>query len=139
MSGTTVDQVRRIDFWQHQNRGTLTVYEGGNPESVPFEIKRVFALTGVPDGAHRGGHAHHRCVQMMAALVGPAAITVRDGWDEFTVPLSNPGHGLLVPAGLWCDLAFEGPDTVVVVFCDRPYEEADYLRDWNDFLKFKAG
>jgi hypothetical protein len=60
---------------------------------------------------------------------------VDDGRQTRSVTLSDAATGLLIPPGLWMSITFAGPETLLAVFCDRPYEESDYIRDRGEFLR----
>ena len=138
MSGTTVSAVRQVAFSQYQRDGVLTVFPGDNPAGVPFPIARVFTISGVPAGGARGDHAHRACSQLVVCLTGQADVRVDDGDAVRTVVLDTAAVGLLIPPGLWNVITFARAATVVAVFCDQPYDEADYIRDRAQFLLAKG-
>jgi len=129
----TLASLRRVTFAQHRGNGTLTVYPANMPGGVPFPIARVFTLSGVAAGGVRGNHAHRRCSQLVACLAGRTVVAVTDGKESQEIVLASATDGLLVPPGLWLAMTMDGPATVVAVFCDQPYDDADYLRDWDEF------
>jgi hypothetical protein len=118
-----------------QPGGVLTVFPGDDPAGVPFPIARVFTITGVARGGSRGNHAHRVCTQLVTCLAGEVEVAVDDGRQTRNVVLSDAGTGLLIPPGLWNSITFAGPETLLAVFCDRPYEESDYIRDRGEFLR----
>lgn len=138
MRDTRVSAAREIAFAQHVRDGVLTVYPAAEPGGVPFSIARLFTLGGVAAGGTRGQHAHHACTQLLVCLAGRAELAVDDGRDERRFVLEHPARGVLVPPGLWMVLTFAGPGTLVAVFCDRPFEESDYLRERAAFLREKG-
>ncbi|EMN47152.1 WxcM-like protein [Leptospira interrogans str. L1207] len=138
MKNTTVSDLRKIKFWQHSKNGVLSVFEGSNENSVPFSIARVFTISGVLVGGVRGNHAHRKCIQLVVCLVGSVTIEITDGRNKKEIVLSNSSIGLLIPAGLWNTIIFNQLESVIAVFCDRIYEEDDYLRDPAEFLIYKG-
>jgi dTDP-4-dehydrorhamnose 3,5-epimerase-like enzyme len=116
--------------------GSLSVAETG--VSVPFNIVRTFHITGMPLKGLRGRHAHRRCNQFMVCLNGAMSIRCDDGTGSRTARLVRPDRGLLVPPGIWIELQCEAEQSVLLVLCDRLYEEADYIRDWADFKTWRA-
>lgn len=138
MKHSTVADLREIVFPRHVGGGVLTVYPGADPGGVPFLIARVFAISGVPAGGARGRHAHRGCSQLCVCLAGRVEIHVDDGRQRRSVRLEDPALGLLIPPWLWNEVIFSGPDTVLVVFCDEPYDERDYVRDRAEFLRAKG-
>lgn len=135
---TTISDLRQLGFLQHHASGVLTVCEGEDPTGIDFPIRRVFAVSGVPAGATRGGHAHRFCTQVVLCLSGRVDIAIDDGRDTTTLVLDSSAQGLYIPPGLWNTLVFEGPGTIISVFCDYPYDVADYIRDRNEYLAIKG-
>jgi oxalate decarboxylase/phosphoglucose isomerase-like protein (cupin superfamily) len=135
---TRVTSAREIAFFQHERDGVLTVYPAADPAGVPFPIARLFTLGGVAAGGTRGHHAHRACSQLLACLAGRAELAIDDGREQRRFVLEHPARGVLVPPGLWMVVTFAGPGTLVAVFCDRPFEESDYLRERAEFLREKG-
>ena len=112
-------------------RGNLSVIEH---EVVPFDIKRVYYLYDVPAGAERGGHAHKKLQQFLVALSGSFDVLLNDGKVEKTVTLNKPFEGLLISKGIWRELKNFSSGAVCLVVASEVFEEADYIRDFEDFL-----
>ncbi len=136
MKETTVNDCRVIDIRKYSdNRGYLSVIEGGL--DIPFEIKRIYYLYMVPEAA-RGAHAHKRLQQLMIATSGSVHVTMDDGKNRKTFVLDRPWKGLLVPPGLWRTLNDFSGGTVCMVLASEKYEVSDYIRDYDDFLRYKG-
>jgi dTDP-4-dehydrorhamnose 3,5-epimerase-like enzyme len=121
-----------IELTTHkEDRGSLTVADESN---IPFEIKRVFYIHNVPEGTNRGGHAHKQCEQIFITISGRVDIVIN---KERRYTLDKPDKGLYIPAGLWDDLENIEKDTVILVLCSRPYEEEDYIKNYEDFKRDK--
>jgi dTDP-4-dehydrorhamnose 3,5-epimerase-like enzyme len=116
--------------------GTLIVAEAGR--QVPFEIVRIFAVTAVGVNECRGHHAHKKLSQLLVCLSGKVEVTVDDGRERRMVVLDHPAQALHLPPGIWAEQVYEGPGTVLLVLCDRPYEEEDYIRDYDDFIAYRT-
>lgn len=116
--------------------GSLAVVEGGS--TVPFAIARTFHVWGVPAGEARGRHAHRLCRQVLVCLAGSCHVTCRDGTAEAGFRLDRPDRALFVPAAIWAEQVYERDGTVLLVLADRPYEADDYIRDWDDFRRFRG-
>lgn len=112
-------------------RGALGVLEGAE---LPFDIARVYYLYNVPIGAVRGEHGHKQLEQLMVCMHGRTEVTLNDGQTQHTFTLASPAEVLYVPPGMWRQLRFQMPDTVVCVLASRPYEVADYIYEYEDFL-----
>jgi dTDP-4-dehydrorhamnose 3,5-epimerase-like enzyme len=106
------------------------------PTDVPFAIARMFTLR-APKMAERGKHAHRACSQLMLCVNGAASVVCDDGDRTRTFQLDRTNFGLLVPPSIWNTVTFREENSVVVVLCDRPFEESDYLRYYEDFVAFR--
>jgi len=139
MNSTTIASLTTVRLQQHEGRdGVLTVIPDDGPFGLGIAIRRVFTITSVPAGGMRGDHAHRDCTQVVICLKGRVSIEVDDARDTITILLESAGEGLSIPPGLWNKLIFEGPDTVLAVFCDQPYAESDYVRDRFAYEAFKG-
>ena len=118
------------------NRGNLSVIEN---DVIPFEIKRVYYLYDVPAGAERGGHAHIDQKEFLIALSGSFDVVLNDGQNQQIVSLNKPYVGLLINQGIWRELNNFSSGSVCLVIASAVYEEQDYIRDFDEFLKFKKG
>ena len=116
-------------------RGNLSVIE---KEVVPFEIKRVYYLYDVPAGAERGGHAHKKLQQFLVALSGSFDVILNDGKEEKIVTLNKPFEGLLITNGIWRELKNFSSGAVCLVLASDLFSEADYIRDFNEFLAISS-
>jgi len=114
-----------------RNDGALVVAE--HASHVPFAIARVFTLRAPPD-AVRGDHAHRRCRQFMLCASGAVDVGVDDGDGRKTIRLDRDNQALHVPAMIWNTVTFRAADSVLVVLCDQPYRDDDYIRDYAAFL-----
>lgn len=119
----------RFPMFEDSN-GTLGVYESG--EYVPFAIKRVFTVSAQAH-AVRGEHAHKRCTQLLICVEGEIRVECDDGSQVTQYLLKEMSAGLLVPPGVWAREEYLADKSVLMVLCDRGYEEADYIRDYTQF------
>jgi hypothetical protein len=114
-------------------RGNLTFVEGGR--HVPFEIKRVYYLYDVPGGAERGGHAHKELHQLIIAMSGSFDVVLDDGHQKRRVHLNRSYCGLYVCPMIWRELNNFSSGSVCMVLASRLFDEADYYRDYDEFLR----
>ncbi len=103
---------------------------------VPFAIARMFTLT-APAEARRGEHAHRRCSQFLLCVHGAVELVCDDGQDQHLFTLDCNNLAVCVPPTIWNTVIFKRNRSVVIVLCDRPFEEADYLRTYPEFLTFR--
>ncbi len=115
-------------------RGNLSVIEN---DVIPFEMKRVYYLYDVPSGAERGGHSHKEQQEFLVALSGSFDVILHDGQHEKVVSLNKPFEGLLITNGIWRELKKFSSGAVCLVIASAVFEEEDYIRVFQDFLKSK--
>lgn len=118
-------------------RGNLTFIEG--ERHVPFEVRRVYYLYDVPGGESRGGHAHKELEQLIIAVSGSFDVVLDNGRDRQRFHLNRSYYGLYVPRLVWRELENFSSASVCLVLASRPYEEADYYRDYDEFLSDVRG
>lgn len=136
MKQTTIHDCQLIDIRRYSDtRGYLSVIEGLN--DIPFEIKRVYYLYTVPEVA-RGSHAHRTLQQMLIATSGSVEVVLNDGQHKQSIILDKPWKGLLIPAGLWRDLKNFSGGAVLLCLASEKYDANDYIRDYDEFLKYKG-
>jgi dTDP-4-dehydrorhamnose 3,5-epimerase-like enzyme len=115
-------------------RGNLSVIEN---DVIPFVMKRVYYLYDVPSGAERGGHSHKEQQEFLVALSGSFDVILHDGQHEKVVSLNKPFEGLLITNGIWRELKNFSSGAVCLVIASAVFEEEDYIRVFQDFLKSK--
>lgn len=113
-------------------RGNLTFIEGG--QHIPFDIKRVYYLYDVPGGAERGGHAHKALRQLIIAMSGSFDVILDEGGEKKRFHLNRSYQGLYVCPMMWRELDNFSSGSVCMVLASNIYEEADYYRDYNEYL-----
>lgn len=134
---TSVDDCLLLDLPKiFMPEGSITPLEGAR-DIVPFEIVRVFYLYDVVGGAVRGGHAHKELEQFIVAVMGGFTVSLWDGRQRRDVDLTRAYRGLYVPPGIWMDLVNFSSGAVSVVLASHHYEEADYIRDRDEFAAYR--
>jgi dTDP-4-dehydrorhamnose 3,5-epimerase-like enzyme len=114
--------------------GSIGVLE--DPSLVPFSIQRVYFIYDVPAGSERGSHAHKNLEQFMVAASGSFTVELDSGSGKESFVLDSPSVGLYVPPGMWRDLKDFAPNSVCLVLASTKYDESDYLRDYEEFLRW---
>ena len=117
-----------------EENGTVTVFEEG---AIPFPAVRAF-LVEADAGETRGDHAHRRCQQLLVAVSGKVTVMSTNGQTERVHHLTNSGTGLVVPAMIWATQRYAEPHTQLLVICDQVFDEADYIRDLEEFMALAA-
>jgi len=115
------------------SRGNITFIEGTH--HIPFEIKRVYYLYDVPSGETRGGHAHWILDQLLISVSGSFDVVSDDGQAKKTFHLNRPNQGLYLPHMIWRELENFSSGSVCLVLASEYFEEDDYIRDYDDYIK----
>lgn len=126
-----------LDKHHSNRRGNLTVVENG--KTLPFDVKRVYYLYDVPGGESRGSHAHRDLEQFIVAASGSFRVTLDDGNCKRSFILNRPYQGLYVKQGMWRDLDDFSSGAVCMVLASDVYIKEDYIRDYDEFIKFRKG
>lgn len=114
-------------------RGSLLVMSCD--EHVPFPIRRVFVIAGMPADAVRADHAHRTQNQFLVCTAGAISVEVDDGATVATHRLAAQGPGLHSPPLTWVTLRDPTPDCVLTVLCDGFYDAAEYISDRAEFRR----
>lgn len=129
------NKVRIIEFPKICDpRGNLSFVEGGR--HVPFPIRRVFFIYDVPGGETRGGHAHRTCQEVVTAVSGSFDLIITDGREQVLVHMNRANMGVFVPAGAWITMPNFTTGTVLMCIASEEYEEEDYIRDYDEYLRY---
>lgn len=116
----------------HDQRGNLTFIESNR--HIPFDIKRVYYLYDVPGGAERGGHAHKELHQLIIAMSGSFDVLLDDGNERKRFHLNRSYDALYICPMIWRELDNFSSGSVCTVLASDYYDEADYYRNYADFL-----
>jgi dTDP-4-dehydrorhamnose 3,5-epimerase-like enzyme len=128
---------RLVDFpYIASELGVLGVVEG--TDILPFPVSRMYFIHNVPSGAERGSHAHKELNQLMICLSGSVEVDLDDGDNTFPFELKNPYQAIQVPSGYCRTLKNFSVDAVLVVLASNEYQESDYIRDYAQFLDWRA-
>lgn len=114
-------------------RGNLTFIEEN--KHVPFEIKRAYYLYDVPGGAERGGHAHKELEQLIIAMSGSFDVILDDGHERKSFHMNRSYYGLYVSQMIWREMDNFSSGSVCMVLASTFYDESDYYRDYDTFLR----
>lgn len=120
----------------HNRAGNITIVEGN--KNIPFEIKRLYYLYDIPGGEDRGGHAHKELHQLIIAASGSFDVLLDDGTNKKIVTLNRPDYGLMIVPGIWRELMEFSSGAICLVLASQIYIGTDYIRVYNEFLKYKG-
>ncbi len=117
-------------------RGHLSIAEYG--KVLPFVVRRAYWIHGTNHGVSRGFHAHRNLRQMFICLRGGVTLAVSDGERSETFPMSAFGKAVVIGPGLWRVMSDFSADCILMVLADREYDEADYIRNFDEFVIAKC-
>lgn len=118
------------------HRGSLVALEAN--QSVPFAIERVYYLFATKEGVSRGFHAHVNLQQVAICVTGSCTMILDDGDQREEVRLDSPVQGVVLQKMVWHEMHDFSPDCVLLVLASEHYDEADYIRNYQDFLTIRA-
>lgn len=135
MNRNTVSNCKLIQLPKNHNLNGQITAINSNIE-VPFEIRRVYYLYDIPSGEERGGHAHLELQQLLVAVSGSFDLILHDGINKRIISLNRPSIGVLIPSGIWRELNNFSSGSICLVLASHIYDENDYIRDYNKYLKY---
>lgn len=123
-----------IDMTVHgDNRGKLVSLEGN--KNIPFEIKRMYYMFDTLPNESRGFHAHTKLEQIIIAMDGACRFVLDDGKSREEVLLNRPDIGLYIGPGMWREMHDFSYGCKLVVLASEYYDEKEYIRSYDEFLK----
>lgn len=114
------------------NRGKLIALEASN--NIPFDIKRVYYIFDTVQDVRRGKHAHLDLEQVLLCVSGECKILLDNGDEKETFLLNSPDKGLYIKGLIWREMYDFSPDAVLLVLASDFYDEADYIRNYDEFI-----
>ena len=112
--------------------GFLSFFEA--ERDIPFPIKRIYYIHGVPENTERGAHAHKELKQLLFCPYGSVKILLDNGKEKSEVLLDNPSIGLIITPCIWRDMIWLVEKSVLCVAASDYYNEDDYIRDYSEFI-----
>ncbi len=116
-----------------ERAGNISIAQ--NIKDLPFQPVRVFYLYDIPAGEERGAHSHKECHQFLVAASGSFDVLINDGTDKKIINLNRPYYGLHLPPGIWAHELNFSSGAICLVLASHKYDEADYVREYSDYLK----
>lgn len=131
--------VQMLEFPQRgDERGHLVIVEG--KVDIPFDIKRIFYIYGSDSQVVRGQHANRRSEFVLINVSGQSKVRVKDGkGNEAVFSLNRPHTGIYLPQLVWKDMYDFSVDSVLLCLASEHYDPAEYIRDYNEFVKIVGG
>lgn len=127
-------QTKKFIFQSHgDDRGQLVAIE--ECKDIPFEIKRIYYIYNTLQGVIRGYHAHKQLQQVLICVHGNCKIRLDNGKESTIVCLDKPYEGIYLSNNIWREMFDFSPDAVLLVLASEIYDESDYIRDYDEFLR----
>ena len=120
-------------------RGSLSAF---NLSALPYtDFKRIFVTSNLSRGQVRGAHAHRTQSQILFAMQGAFNVQIQfEGSNEtVTLDCDGGGEGILIPPMTWSSQIPVTDHSVLLCFASNQYDESDYIRDWDEYLKYSNG
>ena len=114
-------------------RGSLVALETG--KTVPFDIKRVYYIFATQKAVASGFHAHKNLKQIVVCVTGKCRMVLDDSKVRQEIWLDSPTKGLLISDLVWREMHDFSEDCVLLVLASEHYDESDYIRHYEDFIK----
>ena len=128
-------EIKRYTFEAHgDERGQLVALEENI--NIPFEIKRVYYMYDTIPGVARGHHAHKKLEQILICVHGSCKVLLDSGSEKEIVTLDRPNEGIYISNDTWREMFDFSEDAVLMVLASELYDESDYIRNYDEFLKY---
>ncbi len=106
-------------------------------ENLPFSPNRIYWTYFTPDDVERGGHAHIELEQILVAVAGKVDLKIETVPGKiFEFVLDTPNKGVYIPKKSWRIMKYTH-NAVQMCIASIVYDEKDYIRDYDEFLKFR--
>jgi hypothetical protein len=133
----SIADCRVINLPKIYNRaGNITPVEGN--VHVPFPVERIYYIYDIPGGESRGGHAHKELESLIIAISGSFDITINDGKSVNKFHMNRPYFGLNIKPGIWREISDFSSGAICFVLASQKYNEHDYIRNYDEYLRFKV-
>ncbi|MCL2089177.1 MAG: FdtA/QdtA family cupin domain-containing protein [Oscillospiraceae bacterium] len=120
-----------------EKEGQLSFFEAD--KDFDFDIKRIYYITKVSEGVKRGAHAHKNLKQLIWCPIGSVKIYLDNIREKREIILDNPAKGLVIKESVWRDMLWLKSDSVLCVAASDYYDADDYIRDYDEFIKYAGG
>ena len=111
--------------------GELSFFEATH--DVPFEFKRMYYISKVPEGTRRGFHAHKALKQLLFCPYGKIQLILENSIGREEIELSDPSIGVIIEKPTWREMLWMQKDSVLCVAASDYYSVDDYIRNYDEF------
>lgn len=131
VAGCNVIHIKTIPT---MDAGELSFFESNH--EIPFEIKRIYYISKVPEGVRRGFHAHKELKQILFCPYGRIQLILENANGREEIELSDPSIGVVIDQPTWREMLWLQKDSVLCVAASDYYEVEDYIRDYDEFRNY---
>jgi dTDP-4-dehydrorhamnose 3,5-epimerase-like enzyme len=135
---TWTDEIKIVQLPRISDpRGNLSFVESGN--HLPFDFNRIYWIYDVPGGEIRGGHAYRELREFIISLSGSFDVVLSNGKEEKRFSLTRSYMGLYIPKMIWRSMENFSTNSLAVILASGPYNEDDYIRDFDEYKTLVNG
>lgn len=127
-------KIVRIKTIPTVNAGELSFFEAN--QDIPFDVKRIYYISKVPEGVRRGFHAHKELKQLLFCPYGRIQIILDNGYKREEIELSDPSIGIIIDKPIWREMLWLQKDSALCVAASDYYHIEDYIRDYDEFKAY---
>lgn len=123
----------QINWKRNSDFGDLGIIEFNQLSFIP---RRLYWINNFVPGAVRGNHAHKTLRQVLVVLNGNVKLELFRGESKRELILDSESAFLYVEPGTWRRFSSDDPRSVLLVICDKPFDESDYIRTWQTYIEW---
>lgn len=124
-------EIRHIKTVPTVGAGELSFFE--SQKDIPFDIKRIYYISKVPEGIRRGFHAHKDLKQLLFCPYGRIQLILENSNGREEIELSDPTIAVIITEPTWREMLWLQSDSVLCVAASDFYDPDDYIRDYSEF------
>lgn len=142
LKGDVLDQRQEVAGCKIVHIKTIPTFDAGELSffeatyDAPFDIKRIYYISKVPEGKKRGFHAHKELKQLMFCPYGRIQLVLENRFGREEIELSDPSIGVVIEEPTWREMLWLQKDSVLCVAASEYYKVDDYIRDYNEFKEY---
>lgn len=103
---------------------------------IPFSPRRIYWISGMTVEEPRGFHAHRKLNQVLVVQQGRVKLDLYRGAQKSSFNMSSNENHIYIPAGSWREIRAIEENSTILVVADQVYDESDYIRSWEEYLKW---
>lgn len=101
---------------------------------LPWRPERIYWLQDFRLDKVRGKHAHKKLSQILIMISGTLTLDIYKGVEHERIFFGTDSGQILIQPGIWRVISAASKDAILMVLADAPYDESDYIRNWDEYL-----